>query len=138
MKPRRSSGISGGRRGGNTSCNRCHTLFADQLIEPLRHVFAEAGTIRMGYATAGEPHKIHKQEHSRPSRSAGTYTSTTRTVGSSNILFLRAWLSIVIRLMEHIDPKNLRTRLYLWFCRYYKRTTAHRFQTIPENGCLWV
>jgi hypothetical protein len=133
MKPRRSSGISGGRRGGNTSCNRCHVLFADQLIEPLRHVFAEARTIRRGYATAGEPHKIHKQEQSRPSRSAGT-----RTDRSSNILFLRAWLSIVIRLMEPIDPKNLRMRLYLWFCRYYKRTTTHRFQTIPENGCLWV
>src|SRR6266446_2679242 len=43
---------------------------------------------------------------------AGTYTSTTRSDESPSILFLRAWLSIVTRLMEPTDPKNLRMRLY--------------------------
>jgi hypothetical protein len=46
-----------------------------------------------------------------PSCPAGTYTSTTRTDESSSILLLRAWLSIVTRLMEPIDSKNLRMRL---------------------------
>ncbi len=41
------------------------------------------------------------------------YTSTARTDGSSSILFLRAWLLIVTRLMEPLDPKNLRMRLLL-------------------------
>src|SRR3984893_7227173 len=40
----------------------------------------------------------------------GTYTSTTRTDGSPSILLLRAWLSIVTRLTEPVDPKNLRMR----------------------------
>src|SRR5215472_9293656 len=48
-----------------------------------------------------------------PSCPAGTYTSTARTHESSSILFLRAWLSIVTRLMEPLDPKNLRMRLPL-------------------------
>src|SRR6266404_4543847 len=43
-----------------------------------------------------------------PSCPAGSYTSTTRTDGSPSILLLRAWLSIVTRLTEPIDPKNLR------------------------------
>src|SRR6266481_5511056 len=46
-----------------------------------------------------------------PSCPAGTYTSTTRTDESPSILFLRAWLSIVTRLIEPTDPKNLRMRL---------------------------
>src|SRR5271166_5844555 len=45
-----------------------------------------------------------------PSCPAGTYTSTARTHESSSILFLRAWLSIMTRLMEPLDPKNLRMR----------------------------
>ncbi len=48
-----------------------------------------------------------------PSCPAGTYTSTARTHESPNILFLRAWLLIVTRLMEPLDPKNLRMRLLL-------------------------
>ena len=43
-----------------------------------------------------------------PSCPAGTYTSTARTDGSPSILFLRAWLSMVIRLTEPVGPKNLR------------------------------
>src|SRR5712672_2823817 len=43
-----------------------------------------------------------------PACPAGTYTSTTRTGGSPSMLLLRAWLSIVTRLTEPIDPKNLR------------------------------
>src|SRR5229473_3508389 len=45
-----------------------------------------------------------------PSCPAGTYTSTTRTDGSPSMLLLRAWLSMVTRLTEPIDPKNLRMR----------------------------
>src|SRR5216684_4322317 len=48
-----------------------------------------------------------------PSCPAGTYTSTPRTHESPNMLFLRAWLLIVTRLMEPLDPKNLRMRLLL-------------------------
>ena len=36
--------------------------------------------------------------------------------GSPSMLLLRAWLSIVTRLTEPIDPKNLRMRLTLGFC----------------------
>src|SRR5215469_12062600 len=50
-----------------------------------------------------------------PSCPAGRYTSTTRTGESSSILLVRAWLSIVTRLIEPLDPKNLRMR-YLYFC----------------------
>src|SRR5439155_26315711 len=43
-----------------------------------------------------------------PSCPAGTYTSTTRSDGSPNILLLRAELSIATRVTEPIGPKNLR------------------------------
>ena len=48
-----------------------------------------------------------------PSCPAGTYTSTTRADGSPSILLLRAWLSMVSRLTEPVDPKNLRIASYL-------------------------
>src|SRR6202049_167413 len=59
-----------------------------------------------------KPTRSTSRGNSCPSCPAGTYTSTARTDGSSSILFLRAWLSIMVRLMEPIDPKNLRMRLY--------------------------
>ena len=41
-----------------------HTLFADQPVEPLREVLAEASPIRMGQSAAREADKIHKQGQS--------------------------------------------------------------------------
>src|SRR5208337_275245 len=55
-----------------------------------------------------KPTRSTRRGNPCPSCPAGTYTSTTRTDESSSILLLRAWLSIVTRLMEPIDPKNLR------------------------------
>jgi hypothetical protein len=46
---------------GKGDDDRWHALFPNQPVEPFRQVFAEAGPVRMGEATAGEADQIHKQ-----------------------------------------------------------------------------
>src|SRR6202040_681568 len=71
-----------------------------------------------------------------PSCPAGTYTSTTGTDGSPSMLLLRAWLSIVTRLTEPIDPKNLRMLPTPAFCRSYQRTSLPAIhQALRLSGC---
>src|SRR6266478_5028074 len=69
-----------------------------------------------------------------PSCPAGTYTSTTRTDGSPSRLLLRAWLSMVTRMTEPIDSKNLRMRPTLGCCRHYQRTLPAIHQALRRSG----
>src|SRR5882762_7156877 len=69
-----------------------------------------------------------------PSCPAGTYTSTTRTDGSPSMLLLRAWLSIVTRLTEPIDPKNLRMPPTPNLCRT-SLPAIHQALRCPGGSC---
>src|SRR6202011_910388 len=86
-------------------------------------VLAEADPIRMKQAAAREADKIDEQGQSlsvmtsRGVHIDGAYRRVTQHVT------LEAWLSIVTRLTEPIDPKNLRMLPTPFFCHCYQRTS---------------
>ena len=83
-------------------------LFPDKPVEAFRQVLAKTGPIRVRQAASCETYKVDKQGQSlsvMPGRNVNVHDAHRRI---TSILLLRAWLSIVTRLTEPIDPKNLR------------------------------
>ena len=123
---------------GEGDDNGWHALFADQPVEPFRQVLAEADPVRMGQATARKANKIYQQRQSlsvMPSREV--HIDDTHRGIAQHIALEGLALDGVTRLMEPIDPKNLRMRptpgfadvIRGYHCRRFINPFDHRMFT---------